>query len=225
MSLPRKNPINLLEPNTDHYPPCVVAYYKQGDKLVHQSYVFVSDEPHQDGRFVFARITKLVPMLLALLPCLKFVHYWTDSPTSQERNKTIFKILSCHQEYFIVLSLCSYMESGHGEGPCNPVGGTAKRKAHPPVKNDQMPIIFFAWAKETEETKAIRFHFLSSEDYANAALFLTEDCKDIKPVHSKMKLHLVLLHAANKILVRDTSCFGNCCFQGPLQQDTSCEGW
>ena len=40
-----------------------------------------------------------------------------------------------------------------------------------------------------------------------------------------MKLHAVLPHATNKIWVRDTSCFGDCCFMGSFQQDTSCEGW
>ena len=60
------------------------------------------------------------------------------------------------------------MEPGHGKGPDNPTSGTAKRKTDLAVKND-----FFAWAKETEETSAIRFRFLSSEDYTNIALFLT----------------------------------------------------
>ena len=53
----------------------VVAYSRQSDKLVHQSYVFVSDEPCHVARFVFALIAKLVPTLLELVPCSKFVHY------------------------------------------------------------------------------------------------------------------------------------------------------
>ena len=193
----------------------------------HQSYVFVSDETLRDARFVFALITKLVPTLLELVPCLKFIHYWIDSPTSQYRNKTIFKIVSCHQEYFIVLASWSYMKSGHGKGSCDPICGTAKRKADIAVKNDKVVIQdaheFFAWVKKTEEASAIRFNFLSSEDYVNAAFFFTEACKDIKPGQDTMKLHAVRLHAAKKIWVRDTSCFGDFCFKGSFQQDTSCE--
>ena len=47
----------------------LLAYYKQGDKLVHQSYVFVSDEPSHDAIFVFALIKKPVPTLLELPTC------------------------------------------------------------------------------------------------------------------------------------------------------------
>ena len=75
----------------------------------------------------------------------------------------------------------------------------------------------FSMAKETEETSAIRFRFLSYEDYANAALFFTEACKDIKPIQGTIKLHTVVPHATNKIWVRDTSCFGDCCFKGSFQ--------
>ena len=57
------------------------------------------------------------------------VHYLTDSPTSQYRNKTVFKILSCHEENFGVMASWSYMEAGHGKGPCDPIGGVGKRKA------------------------------------------------------------------------------------------------
>ena len=52
----------------------------------------------------------------------------------------------------------------------------AKRKADIAVKNDKVAIQdahdFFAWVKKTEEASAIRFNFLSSEDYVNAAFFL-----------------------------------------------------
>ena len=41
----------------------------------------------------------------------------------------IFKFISCHQEYFNVPA------SWHGKGPCDPIGGTAKRKADQAVKN------------------------------------------------------------------------------------------
>jgi len=153
----------------------VVAYYKQDDTLCHQSYVFISDEPNHDAKFVFALLRKLVPELVKLIPGLNFVHYWTDSPTSQYRNKTIFKIVSCHEEFFNVLASWNYMEAGHGKGPCDPIGGTAKRKADLAVKNDKAVIQdatdFYTWAKGTEETSAIKYFFVSSSDYTNAVSF------------------------------------------------------
>ena len=73
----------------------MVIYFKQpgAQKSCHQSFMFVSNEPHHDANFVFTLIGKLIPLLKEIVPDLKMVHYWTDSPTSQYRKNTIFKIL------------------------------------------------------------------------------------------------------------------------------------
>ena len=207
----------------------VVAYYKKAGKLVHQSYVFISDESNHDAKFVFALLRKLVPTISELIPGLKFIHYRTDSPTSQYRNKTIFKIVSCHEEYFNVLPSWNYMEAGHGKGPCDPIGGIAKRRADLAVKNDKAVIQdakdFHTWAKKSEETSAIKYSFISTEDFSNAAAFLSTACESMKTVVGTMKIHAILPHVANELWVRDTSCFGSCCFNGSFQKKTKCTGW
>ena len=148
----------------------VVMYYKKNEKLEHKSYVFISNESRHDPVFVFTLIQKLIPLLKETLPNLEMIHYWTDSPTSQYRNKTIFKIVSCHDDYFGCKASWSYMESGHGKGPCDPIGGTAKRKADQAVKNGKCAIQdvldFYDWAKSN--STAITYTYISIEDYENA---------------------------------------------------------
>ena len=82
---------------------------------------------------------------------------------NQYRNKTIFKIISCHTEYFNVSASWNYMEAGHWKGPCDPIGETAKRKADLAVKNEKAIIQdaqdFFKWVKTTEDASLIRFNF------------------------------------------------------------------
>ena len=63
---------------------------------------------------------------------------------------------------------------------------------------------------QREGTRAIKFRFLSSEDYSNAASFLTEACKDIELAQVTMKLHTILPHAAYNFWVIDTSYFADC---------------
>ena len=41
-----------------------------------------------------------MPYVKSNVEDLDQVHYWTDSPTSQYRNKTIFSIVSSHEEHF-----------------------------------------------------------------------------------------------------------------------------
>jgi len=109
------------------------------------------------------------------------IHYWADSPISQYRNKTIFKIISCHEEYFGCKASWCYMESGHGKGPCDPIGGTAKRKADQAVKNGKFVIQdasdFYEWAKNDSTT--ITYSYISVEDYEKSENFLRVLCENI----------------------------------------------
>ena len=154
----------------------VVAYFKNKEIVCHQSFIFISDEPRHDGRFAFALLRSLVPQLIQLIPELEYIQYGTESPTSQNRNKTIFKIISCHSDYFKVPAPWNYMKAGHGKGLYDPIGGTVKRKADLAVKNRKAIIQdekdFYQWAKTTEDASSIKFTFLSSKEYENAASFL-----------------------------------------------------
>ena len=112
----------------------VVMYYKtqNSEESSHKSFVFSSNESRNDA--ILSTLTgKLVPLLKEVVPDLEMVHYWTDSPTSQYRNCTIFKIIN--KKYFGVTASWNFMEAGHGKGPCDSIGGVAKRKADQAVKN------------------------------------------------------------------------------------------
>ena len=207
----------------------VVAYFKNKEIVCHQSFAFISDESRYDARFVFVLLRSLVPQLIQLIPELEYIHYWTDSPTSQYRNKTIFKIISCHSDYFKVPASRNYIEAGHGKGPCDPIGGSAKRKADLAVKNEKAIIQdakdVYQWAKMTEDVSSIKFTFLSSKEYENAASFLDQACTGISTVTGTMKIHAVFPHETNSIWVREMSCFCRGCFTTSFHWSTACTGW
>ena len=103
------------------------------------------------------------------------------------------------------------MEAGHGKGPCDPIGETAKRKADLAVQNEKAIIQdakgFYQWAKTTKDASSIKFTFLSSEEYENAASFLNQACTGISTVTGTMKINTVFPHETNSIWVREMSCF------------------
>ena len=70
-------------------------------------------------------------------------------------------------------------------------------------KNDKAVIQdandFYNWAKDDES--AIKFYFITSTDYKNAANFLTNAFENIKFAAGTMKLYPVLPHGPNKIWV------------------------
>ena len=54
-----------------------------------QSYVAVSDALSHNATAVYTILRKVIPMIKEQYPELRKVHYLTDSPTSQYRNKTV----------------------------------------------------------------------------------------------------------------------------------------
>ena len=110
------------------------------DIMEHTSKVFVSDELGHNLATVFAIMKKLVSEMKTVTPNIKHIHYYTDSPTSQYRNKSIFYIVSCHKSLFGISASWNYFEAGQGKGPCDRVGGSVKRMADEAVKQRKVVI-------------------------------------------------------------------------------------
>ena len=210
--------------------PVVVHYMNNLDEdLTVKSYVIVSNESRHDARFVHSTREKMAIEIKNFVPQVTFYHYFTDSPTSQYRNKSIFKIISCHEEYFGAPAAWNYSEAGHGKGPCDPIGGTAKRKADHAVRHGKASIQgahdFFAWSLNDCEQSKITYLFLSTEDYDRSEGFLTSACNNISPIQGTMEIHAVIGIGPNKVYVRNTSCYCINCFLSAFKKSTCCDGW
>ena len=120
--------------------PAVVYFRSKTGEMTHQSMVFVSDEMGHNSSTVFAFLKELIPQLKVILPDIKHIHYFTDSLTSQYRNKTIFYLLSRHKDLLDVNASWNYFEAGHGKGPCDGVGGSVKRTADEAVRQQKVTI-------------------------------------------------------------------------------------
>ena len=110
----------------------VVPYYKPNEQLIHSRTliwckIYICSHSITDSPIAKPYI----------LPCILLS---TDSPTSQYKNKTIFKTLPWCKEYFNISAFWNYTELGHGTRPCDPVEGTAKREADKAVKNSRAEI-------------------------------------------------------------------------------------
>lgn len=111
-----------------------------------------SNELSHTAPTVLTFLDVLVPEIKKLVPDLQHVHYLSDSPTYQHRNKTIFSFVADHETLHGCQASWTYIVTGHGKGPCNGVGGTVKRRmADQTVTNSNASIQdaadFFAWSK------------------------------------------------------------------------------
>ena len=88
----------------------MVVYFSKSQAQRLQSFVAISDVLTHNATAVYTILKKLIPILKETDPTLRTIHYITDSPTSQYRNKTIFKILADHEEDFGIFARWNYLE-------------------------------------------------------------------------------------------------------------------
>lgn len=203
----------------------IVVYYKLNgsDEMSHKSIVVISDEMGHNAATVLTIIDKLVPELKSLDPELSHIHYWTDGPTSQYRNKAIFNTIANHKDIYGMTATWNYWEAGHGKGPCDGLGGTVKRMADDAINAGKVaiqdPSDFYAWSQSTHcSMKSVRFMFVSAEDCQKKAMELAK--VKLKPIHGTMKLHAAKGKGNSIVAIRDTSCYCDTC----VTYDT-CDTW
>ena len=134
----------------------VVYFRSEGIDRVQsvQCYFAVSDVLNHNAVSVYTILKKLISELKMLVPDIRRIHYLTDSPTSQYRNKSIFRLISTHEEEFGVQARWNYLESGHGKGPLDGLRGQREdicRQCHQ--------------ARQSQHTEYIRLLLLCTKNY------------------------------------------------------------
>jgi len=206
----------------------MVIYFPKGHVKSHKSVVAISDVLQHNATMVYSIINSLIPFMRIEYPELKTIHYLTDSPTSQYRNKTIFQLLSLHESGFNVTATWYYPEAGHGKGPCDGLGASVKRSASLAVKQNKAVIQnasdFFAWTqRQSSNESVVSYLFISQEQYDQSGEIIKGRSQDLLSVKETMRIHAVLPISEHVVYCRERSC---CC--ADCSEDvttTSCGGW
>ena len=105
---------------------------------------------------------------------------------------------------------------GHGKGPCDGIGGTAKRLADDAIKQEKVIIQdaqdFFAWADQTQSSSKIKYLFVPIDECHESQQELAEKAGLLR-APGKMKLHAVCAGCRQAVQVKDTSCYCLNCFK------------
>lgn len=105
----------------------IMVYYKKDGKLEHKSYVVISDVLEHDSKFVRSMQLKIVPIIQALVPNVKKIHFWSDGAGSQYKNKFNFYYLSQYKEKFNIHVEWNFFATAHGKGVVDGIGAIIKR--------------------------------------------------------------------------------------------------
>ena len=66
----------------------------ENQTLQHQSYVIISDDLNHNASTVITFVREIIKEIIQVYPQTEYLHFWTDSPTSQYRNRTIFNFIT-----------------------------------------------------------------------------------------------------------------------------------
>jgi len=97
-----------------------ITYVRSMDgSMIHTSKVYVSDVLQHNASMVQAILEDLINNLKNDNHGLTNIHFWTESQTSQYKNKSIFDLVCCSEARFGISASWHYFECGHGKGPCD----------------------------------------------------------------------------------------------------------
>lgn len=202
----------------------VVLYFKENNELKHKSIVIVSDTLGHNANTVVTFMDTIISEVKQVVPNVKVCHYWTDSPTSQYRNKIIFDTVANHNALYGCDAVWNYFESGHGKGPCDGLGGTVKRLADTAIKTGNAVIQdatdFFVWANEKSSCKNVLFRYVEESAITDKVGKVSQYLNDLRPIKGTMKLHAIAGNGKSSVFVRETSCYCLNCLSGER-----CDTW
>ena len=202
--------------------PMVLHYKEAEESTAVKTFVGVSSVTAHSAPTTFAFIKAMMPYIKETVPNLRKIHFITDSPSSQYRNKTICALIAKFESLFDVQATWTWLEAGHGKGPCDGAGGGIKKKADNLVKSDEMITNASQFAEVLQRSNtAVNILEVTPNEVEQRRQEI--EAWDILPVQG-----IAAAHAAVPIdgflHLRVTSCFEPCCMNMGIFRAT-CEGW
>ena len=122
-----------------------------------KGFATVSDCLRHDAPAVLAHMFDVLDYFLAQFPLIITIHFKSDGPTTQYKNKTLFFLITriLPLRYTQIRRITyNYSETGHGKGPADGIGRSLKRLADDQVKyGKDIPSfdVFFSVIKENSK--------------------------------------------------------------------------
>ena len=201
--------------------PMVVKVRNSEGELITTTHVGVTSTTNHSFPTTWAFVKKLVAKLKEQYPYLTMIHFITDSPSSQYRNRYTVQMLARFEGAFNLTAAWNWLESGHGKGACDGIGGTLKRLADRLVKtNTEIQSAADFCEKVSPATKVNVIH-VTAEEVDTAEI-------EVKSWESPAVRGLMSIHQATcsmgKIYVRPTSCYKDCCLVNSTLEP-NCQTW
>ncbi|CAF4937685.1 unnamed protein product [Pieris macdunnoughi] len=154
----------------------------------------------------------LKPVMKLLPSSVENVHFLSDGPVTQYRNKDMFFYLLCKltETYPNIYDFTwNYHEAGHGKGAPDGIGGTCKRTADKIVAlgTDIATIDDFA-TELNKSCPGIKIFVIPEEEIDFQKKIMEDNRPNIKPFTGTLKVHQVRgNYLRNTLYMKSLSCF------------------
>ncbi|KAF9424564.1 hypothetical protein HW555_000375 [Spodoptera exigua] len=173
-----------------------------------QSFCTASTSLRHDASSVWAHLIPILREVKEILSEVCTIHFVSDSPSAQYRNKKVFYLISQLKNYFPNLTcvVWHYCECGHGKGAPDGVGGVLKRSADRLVAfgKDVTDIDSLVQTLKTVVT-GVKIEIVQEHEVIEKDELLP---KNLKPFPGSMKVHQIVWTktSTNGLAMRSLSC-------------------
>lgn len=197
----------------------VVIYFKKNGQLVTSPFCTLSTSLRHDAAAIWEHLIPVLEYVKENAPDVVILHFLTDSPSGQYRNRKIFYIISKLHWYYDALKCVSwnYSESGHGKGAPDGVGAVLKRTADKIVSQGKdVPDLKTLMTFLKTRVQGVTIQEVFECGIYEKDLLIPNDLPSFK---GTMKVHQAMWNANNKNLLalRKLSCALDSCATSSVQ--------
>lgn len=177
-------------------------------KLEKKSFGTISESLQHDAKAVLAHLVPILSEFLKTYDKVDTLHFLSDGPSNQYRNKTMFTIIGkCMPKMFPNISTISwnYNEAGHGKGAPDGVGAVIKQTADRLIAVNKDVADFKSFVDISTAIKGVTVKTVTPEDIKRVENNIPAD---IPPIKGTFRVHQVTWNKLNRTLhFNSLSCF------------------
>ncbi|CAK1592360.1 unnamed protein product [Parnassius mnemosyne] len=181
---------------------CGVIFWKN----LSQSFVSVSDNNCHEPNTIWAHLIPVIKLAKEMNPHIKVIHFFSDGPCSQYRQKKNFYLLSLFTPKLkLSYSTWSFSEAGHAKSMADGTGGAVKRQLYKRISyGHDVTNATEAFQILENSMKTVKCFYISNQDIENMNQLIPNG---IEAVPGTMQLHQISSTQCNQIKYRQLSCF------------------
>jgi hypothetical protein len=164
----------------------------------------VSDCTDHSPYAIWSYLYPVLEDLKCKSPDIKVIHFFSDSPSTQYRQKKMFYVI-CIQLYELgfLSATWNYFETGHGKGAPDGVGGALKRSADAVVASGTDVPDVACFYRLLVNTTSIKLYFVPQSSVQEA---LQAAPKNISSVSGTRTIHQLVTVRRGEFIHRSVSC-------------------